>query len=132
MPICVSGERCTHKQRPSWTREHPARSAQAIGSTAVHPPGKTVKRLSRTQFAAIGRGDLSDYAVEARDGPIGRLSARTGEADGTVLVVELGPLLFGELVILPLEALKEIDPDTETISVDLSKQQVRQAPRFCG
>jgi hypothetical protein len=91
-----------------------------------------VKRLSKTQFATIRRGDLSDYTVEARDGPIGRLSARTREADGTILVVELGPLLFGELVILPLEALTEIDPNSEAIFVDLSKQQVRQAPRFGG
>jgi hypothetical protein len=90
-----------------------------------------VKRPSRTQSAAIRRGDLSDYTVEARDGPIGRLSGRTAEADGT-LVVELGPLLFGQLVTLPLETLTEIDPDTETIFVDLSKQQVRQAPRFGG
>jgi hypothetical protein len=89
-----------------------------------------VKRPSRTQFAALRRGDLTNYMVEARDGPIGRLSAGTAEADGTVLVVELGPLLFGELVILPLEALTEIDPDTETIFVDRSQQQVREAPRF--
>jgi hypothetical protein len=51
-------------------------------------------------------------------------------SDDGLLAVELGPYLFGPLVVVPLEAVRRIDPDTETIFLSFSKRDVRQAQRL--
>jgi hypothetical protein len=43
-------------------------------------------------------------------------------------VVELGTLLFGELVLVPLAALREIDPDTETVFLSSPGERCRRRP----
>jgi hypothetical protein len=74
--------------------------------------------------------DLSGYKVEARDGSIGKVDEATYEAGGSFVVVDTGPWIFGKKVMLPAGLIREIDPDTETIFVDLTKDEIKNAPEF--
>lgn len=89
----------------------------------------SMSSLTAEQIRTLRRGDLVDYAVEARDGAVGRLSPVTADAAPGTIVVELGPLVFGELVVLPLNSVDAIDVDTETLLLGLSIREVRAAPR---
>src|SRR5437773_8664566 len=74
--------------------------------------------------------DLTGFNVEARDGGIGKVDAATYEAGGSFIVVDTGPWIFGKKVLLPAGVIRDIDPDTETIFVDLTKDEIKNAPEF--
>src|SRR5207249_10194971 len=74
--------------------------------------------------------DLTGFTVEARDGKIGKVDEATHEAGGSFIVVDTGPLIFGKKVMLPAGMVRDIDPDTETIFVDLTKDEIKNAPEF--
>jgi hypothetical protein len=74
--------------------------------------------------------DLTGFNVEARDGKIGKVDEATHEAGGSFLVVDTGPWIFGKKVMLPAGMVREIDPDTETIFVNLTKDEIKNAPEF--
>jgi len=74
--------------------------------------------------------DLAGYKVEARDGGIGKVDEATYEAGGSFVVVDTGPWIFGKKVMIPAGMIREIDPDTETIYVDLTKAEIKNAPEF--
>jgi hypothetical protein len=44
--------------------------------------------------------------------------------------VDTGPWIFGKKVMLPAGMVREIDPDTETIFVNLTKDEIKNAPEF--
>ena len=74
--------------------------------------------------------DLTDFKVEARDGSIGKVDEATHEAGGSFIVVDTGPWIFGKKVMIPAGIIRDIDPDTETIFVDLTKDEIKNAPEF--
>ena len=74
--------------------------------------------------------DLSGFTAEARDGKIGKVDEATHEAGGSFIVVDTGPWIFGKKVMLPAGTIRDIDPDTETIFVDLTKDEIKNAPEF--
>ncbi len=74
--------------------------------------------------------DLAGFQVEARDGGIGKVDEATHEAGGSFIVVDTGPWIFGKKVMLPAGVIQDIDPDTETIFVDLTKDEIKNAPEF--
>jgi hypothetical protein len=74
--------------------------------------------------------DLAGCKVEARDGGIGKVDEATYDAGGSFVVVDTGPWIFGKKVMLPAGMIREIDPDTETIYVDLTKAEINNAPEF--
>jgi hypothetical protein len=74
--------------------------------------------------------DLTGYKVEARDGSIGKVDEATYEAGGSFVVVDTGPWIFGKKVMLPAGTIRDIDPDTETVYVDLTKDEIKSAPEF--
>ena len=74
--------------------------------------------------------DLSGFKVEARDGSIGKVDEATHEAGGSFIVVDTGPWIFGKKVMLPAGVIRDLDPDTETIFVDLTKDEIKNAPEF--
>jgi hypothetical protein len=80
--------------------------------------------------ASWAQGDLSGFKVEARDGEIGKIDEATMEAGRSLIVVDTGPWIFGKKVMLPAGVVKEIDADTETVFVDLTKDQIKNAPEF--
>jgi hypothetical protein len=74
--------------------------------------------------------DLTGFKVEATDGSIGKVDESTYEAGGSFIVVDTGPWIFGKKVMLPAGVISEIDPDTETIFVARTKDEIKSAPEF--
>ena len=74
--------------------------------------------------------DVSGYEVEATDGSIGKVDEATNEVGGSFIVVDTGPWIFGKKVMLPAGLIRDIDPDTETIFVQRTKDEIKNAPEF--
>jgi hypothetical protein len=74
--------------------------------------------------------DLSGFSVEARDGGIGKVDEATHEAGGSFIVVDTGPWIFGKKVMIPAGVIRDIDLDTETVFVNLTKDEIKNAPEF--
>jgi hypothetical protein len=74
--------------------------------------------------------DLTGFKVEARDGGIGKVDEATTEAGGSFLVVDTGPWIFGKKVMLPAGVVSEIDLDSESVLVSLTKDEIKNAPEF--
>ncbi|HEY7017045.1 MAG TPA: hypothetical protein VH297_01135 [Gaiellaceae bacterium] len=74
--------------------------------------------------------DLTDFKVEALDGDIGKVDEATNEVGGSFIVVDTGPWIFGKKVMIPAGVISNIDPDTETIFVARSKDEIKSAPEL--
>jgi hypothetical protein len=74
--------------------------------------------------------DLTGFKVEATDGEIGKVDESTHDAGASFIVVDTGPWIFGKKVMLPAGTIRDIDPDTETVSVNLTKDEIKNAPEF--
>ena len=78
----------------------------------------------------VSRVDLSGFKVEAIDGSIGKVDEATYEAAGSFIVLDTGPWIFGKKVMLPAGVVRDVDLDSETIFVDLTKDEIKNAPEF--
>jgi hypothetical protein len=76
------------------------------------------------------RGELGGYDVEALDGEIGTVDEATYEIERSYLVVDTGPWIFGKKVVLPAGVIDRIDAAQETIYVDRTKDQIKNAPEY--
>ena len=74
--------------------------------------------------------DLTDFKVEARDGGIGKVDEATHEAGGSFIVVDTGPWMLGKKVVLPAGVIRDVDLDAEMVFVDLTKDEIKNAPEF--
>jgi hypothetical protein len=74
--------------------------------------------------------DLSGFKVEAIDGEIGKVDEATNETGGSFIVVDTGPWIFGKKVMIPAGLINDIDPDTQTIFVSRTKDEIKNAPEF--
>jgi hypothetical protein len=74
--------------------------------------------------------DLTGFKVEATDGDIGKVDEATNEVGGSFIIVDTGPWIFGKKVMLPAGVIRDIDPDTETIFVQRTKDEIKNAPEF--
>jgi hypothetical protein len=74
--------------------------------------------------------DLTGYSVEAIDGGIGKVDEATYEASSSYIVVDTGPWIFGKKVLLPAGVIDRVDPDSETVYVSRSKDEIKNAPEF--
>ncbi len=74
--------------------------------------------------------DVSGYDVEATDGSIGKVDEATYETGRSYLVVDTGPWIFGKKVMLPAGVIENVDHDSETITVDRSKDEIKHAPEI--
>ena len=74
--------------------------------------------------------DLTGYKVEASDGHVGKVDEATHEAGGSFIVVDTGPWIFGKKVMLPAGVIRDMEPDTETLFLDLTKDEIKNAPEF--
>jgi hypothetical protein len=86
--------------------------------------------VTRTPPVDLTNLDLTGFKVEARDGGIGKVDEATHEAGGSFVVVDTGPWIFGKKVMLPAGVIRDIDLDTETIFVGLTKDEIKNAPEF--
>jgi hypothetical protein len=90
----------------------------------------TVAEIWTLSVAASPTVDLSGFKVEALDGSIGKVDEATYEAGGSFVVVDTGPWIFGKKVMLPAGVIRDIDLDTETVFVNRTKDQIKNAPEF--
>jgi hypothetical protein len=74
--------------------------------------------------------DLTGFSIEALDGGIGKVDESTSEVTGSFLVVDTGPWIFGKKVMLPGGVIDRVDYDTETVFVNRTKDQIKDAPEF--
>jgi len=72
--------------------------------------------------------DLVGYAVEAEDGHIGKVDKSTIDADYSHLVVDTGFWIFGKKRMIPAGVITRIDPSTKSVSVNMTKDEIKGAP----
>jgi hypothetical protein len=74
--------------------------------------------------------DLTGYKVEALDGGIGKIDEASYEVGAGYIVVDTGPWIFGKKVMLPAGVITRVDPEEEKVFVNLTKEQIKDAPEF--
>jgi hypothetical protein len=74
--------------------------------------------------------DLTGFKVEAVDGSIGKIHEASNDVSASYLVVDTGPWIFGKKVMLPAGVIQDVDFDTETVYVNRSKDEIKNAPEF--
>jgi PRC-barrel domain len=84
----------------------------------------------RTTVVTEPATDLTGFKVEARDGSIGRVDESTADAGKSYIVVDTGPWIFGRKVLLPAQTVERIDLDAQTVAVDRTKDEIKNAPEF--
>jgi hypothetical protein len=78
----------------------------------------------------IGDVDLTGFSVEATDGGIGKVDEATYDIGSSFIVVDTGPWIFGKKVMLPAGVIDRVDPASETILVNRTKDEIKNAPEF--
>ena len=79
---------------------------------------------------SISQRNLSGFSVEAVDGGIGKVDEATYDVGQSFIVVDTGPWIFGKKVMLPAGVVRDVDLDTETVFVNRTKDQIKNAPEF--
>ena len=90
----------------------------------------TVAEIWTLNIGTVPNVDLSGFKVEALDGSIGKVDEATYEAGGSFVVVDTGPWIFGKKVMLPAGVIRDIDLDMETVFLNRTKDQIKNAPEF--
>jgi hypothetical protein len=76
------------------------------------------------------QSDLTGFSVEAIDGSIGKVDEASNDVSAGFLVVDTGPWIFGKKVMLPAGVVKDVDLDAETVFVNRTKDEIKNAPVF--
>ena len=84
----------------------------------------------RTTVVTQPAADLTGFKVEARDGSIGKVDESTADAGKSYIVVDTGPWIFGRKVLLPAQTVERIDLDSQSVFVDRTKDEIKNAPEF--
>jgi hypothetical protein len=74
--------------------------------------------------------DLTGFGVEAVDGGIGKIDEATYDVGSSYIVVDTGPWIFGKKVMLPAAVVQRVDLDSQTVVVDRTKDEIKDAPEF--
>ena len=76
------------------------------------------------------QSDLTGFSVEAIDGSIGKVDEASNANDSSYLVVDTGPWIFGKKVLLPAGVVRDVDLDAQTVFVNRTKEEIKNAPEF--
>jgi hypothetical protein len=74
--------------------------------------------------------DMTGFSVEALDGSIGKVDEASNAVGVSYIVVDTGPWIFGKKVMLPAGVVRDVDLDAETIFVNRTKNEIKNAPEF--
>ena len=80
--------------------------------------------------AGVDANSVVGYGVEATDGSIGKVDDATYDVNGSFIVVDTGPWIFGKKVMLPAGVVRNINHDQETIFVHRSKDEIKNSPEY--
>ena len=83
-----------------------------------------------TYRSALAGPNLTGFTVEAVDGDIGKIDEATYDVGSSYVVVDTGPWIFGKRVMLPAGVIRDVDPDAQTVFVNRTKEQIKNAPEF--
>ena len=78
----------------------------------------------------IGTTNLTDFKVEAIDGSIGKIDEATNDVGASYIVIDTGPWIFGKKVMLPAGIVDRVDTADETVFVNRTKDEIKDAPEF--
>lgn len=73
---------------------------------------------------------VAGFVVEAADGHIGHIDEAVDQAG--YIVVDTGHWIFGKKVVIPVGAINNVDLIDQRVYLDLSKEQVKNAPEYGG
>jgi hypothetical protein len=76
------------------------------------------------------QSDLTGFKVEALDGSIGKIDEASNDVGAGFIVVDTGLWIFGKKVLLPEGVIRDVDFDTETVFVNRTKDEIKNAPAF--
>ena len=79
---------------------------------------------------SLAAAGLVGFDVEATDGGIGKVDEATDEVGRSLIIVDTGPWIFGKKVMLPAGVVDRVDLDTETVFVNRTKDEIKNAPEF--
>ena len=74
--------------------------------------------------------DIVGFGVEALDGSIGKIDKASDEVGSSYIVVDTGPWIFGQKVMLPAGVIDRIDLAEEKVYVHRDKEQIKDAPSY--
>ena len=74
--------------------------------------------------------DVVGFDVEATDGTIGKIDESSDVFDDAHLVVDTGFWIFGKKRVIPAGAVKQINVEEKKVFVDMTKEQVKDAPDY--
>ncbi|MFD7325655.1 PRC-barrel domain containing protein [Streptomyces sp. NPDC059875] len=74
--------------------------------------------------------DIVGYKVEATDGHIGKIDKHSEDVGSSYVVVDTGVWIFGKYVLLPAGTIKLIDTTEETVYVNRTKDEIKDAPEY--
>ena len=74
--------------------------------------------------------DLVGYDVMASDGSIGKIDEATYQSADAYVVVDTGFWIFGKKRLIPAGAVRAVDHTAETVSVAMTKEQIKEAPDY--
>jgi hypothetical protein len=80
--------------------------------------------------SGVDSTDVVGYGVEAIDGSIGKVDEATYDAGSAHIVVDTGPWIFGKKVMLPAGVIEDINREDETVFVNRTKDQIKDAPDY--
>ena len=92
--------------------------------------GTTPDLWSYRDVTDIANMDLSGFKVEAVDGSIGSIDEASNEVGASYLVVDTGRWIFGRKVMLPASVVDRVDSAEETVYVNRTKDEIKDAPEF--
>jgi hypothetical protein len=78
----------------------------------------------------VTTADVTGYKVHALDGDIGKVDKHNDETDSSYLVLSTGPWILGKTVMLPAGVIRSVDRENKTVSVALTKEQIKNAPEY--
>lgn len=91
---------------------------------------RSTQQLWSYRDTALMQRDVSGLSVEAIDGSIGKVDEASNDVGESFIVVDTGPWIFGKKVLLPAGVVDRVDLDTETIFVNRSKDEIKNAPEY--
>jgi hypothetical protein len=78
---------------------------------------------------SIGDIDLVGFSVEATNGGLGKVDEASYEVGACCIVVDTGRF-FGKKAILPAGMIDRIDTEAETVYVNATKDEIKNAPEY--